>query len=77
MELVFTRVLVSVTEAENQAIFEWCLDNAREFGAIPSDIILNMDEPTERTIEYNAMLSALTPAQLDEINQAILTHEAA
>ena len=64
---IFNKVNVEASEEQSKAIFEWCLDHAQEFEALPIEFVwMNADE-SERVFEWDEMLSCLSHTELAHI----------
>jgi len=74
--IVYNPVKDKTTSEQKQHIWEWCKDHAENFGAVPMDYVEPDDDGGDDIeFDYDQMLSALTQAQLKELEQIIKDYE--
>ena len=73
----FNRIADTTTNEQKAAIWDWCEDHTREFGAIPMECVITDDESEEEVVfNYDQMLSALSDEQIRTLDGLIDAHEA-
>lgn len=74
--ITFVKVYDKTTTLQKGAIWDWCLDHVKEFGAVPLEYTeCDGDSDMEVSFDYDQMLSALSEKQIRILDELIDKHE--